>query len=77
MSHWNDYMTKSIELYCSQMSIIYFCMVNNPNISRPVQNGLYVSDDIFKYLFLKERCMLTQMSLNVVPNGSTDNRLAY
>ena len=41
------------------------------------KNGLYFTDDIFKYIFMDEMfCILIQISLAFVPNGPIDNNPA-
>ena len=53
-------------------------MVNSPvNSSPPEENGRYLTDDIFKCIFMNEKFrILIEISLNFVPEGSVDNKWA-
>ena len=39
------------------------------------ENGQHFADDIFKYLLLKRKLILIQMSVNFVPDGLIDNSI--
>ena len=46
----------------------------NLNSSSPEQNGRHFEDDIFKYIFLKEKVrFLAKISLKFVPKGPIDD----
>ena len=46
------------------------------NTWRLRQNGRHFPDAFLKFIFLKENCMLIQISLKSVPKASVDNKLA-
>ena len=47
------------------------------NSSSPGQNGRHLADDIFKCNFLNEKfCILIQIALKFVPEGTIDNKWA-
>ena len=44
---------------------------------RPEWNSLHVADNIFKWIFFNENfCILIQISMRIVPNGSPANKSA-
>ena len=46
----------------------------NVNSSPPRQNGPYLADDVFKYIFVNEIfCISIKISLTFVPKGPIDN----
>ena len=48
------------------------------NSSPPGQNGRHFADDIFKYIFTKERfCILIRISLKFATKGQIDNTAAF
>ena len=47
------------------------------NSSPPRQNGHHLADDIFRCMFVNEKfCILSQISLKIVPKGLIDNNPA-
>ena len=47
------------------------------NSSLPEQNGHNFTEDIFKCIFMNEKfCILIKISLEFVPKGPIDNKLA-
>ena len=54
-----------------------FCMGYYINSSPPGQNGSHFTHDLFKCIFLNEKCcILSQLSLTFVPKGPVDNKRA-
>ena len=47
------------------------------NILRPRQNCRHFADDVFNHIFVKENVWISiKISLNFVPKGTIDNKLA-
>ena len=60
-----------LRLQCDRKGYISF------NSSPPGQNGRYLTDDVFKCIFLNEKfCILIKISLKFVPKGQIDNNPA-
>ena len=75
--------TGAIAHYCPSPSKVsypgqYWCwgLVHDLNTLRPRQNGCYLADDIFKYIFNENVWISIKISLKFVPNEPVDNKSA-
>ena len=64
-------------MYCVNILVVGFILIQVAQYSPPGQNGLYFADDIFKRILFNKNVWISVRTLhNFVPKGPIDNRAA-